>query len=59
MERDYLLKDLNEAQREAVSAPRGNMLIIAGAGTGKTRVLVSRIAWLANVEEVPPRCILA
>lgn len=59
MERDYLLKDLNEAQREAVSAPRGNMLIIAGAGTGKTRVLVSRIAWLVNVEEVPPRCILA
>jgi DNA helicase-2/ATP-dependent DNA helicase PcrA len=59
LERDYLLKDLNEAQREAVSAPRGNMLIIAGAGTGKTKVLVSRIAWLANVEEVQPRNILA
>ena len=59
VERDYLLKDLNEAQREAVSAPRGNMLIIAGAGTGKTRVLVSRIAWLINVDDVPPRGILA
>ena len=59
MERDFLLKDLNEAQREAVSAPRGNMLIIAGAGTGKTRVLVSRIAWLTGIEQIAPRNILA
>ncbi|MDY6322449.1 MAG: UvrD-helicase domain-containing protein [Succinivibrio sp.] len=58
-ERNFLLKDLNDAQKEAVSAPRENMLIIAGAGTGKTRVLVSRIAWLIGVEQVQPRRILA
>lgn len=57
--KDYLLKNLNEAQREAVSAERGNLLIIAGAGTGKTTVLVSRITWLLKVEEIPARNILA
>ena len=43
---DSILEGLNESQHEAVSAELRNMLIIAGAGTGKTRVLVSRIAWL-------------
>ncbi|MCR5085600.1 MAG: UvrD-helicase domain-containing protein [Succinivibrionaceae bacterium] len=59
MERDYLLRSLNPAQREVVSAPRGNMIIVAGAGTGKTRVLVSRVSWLLQVEGVPARSILA
>ena len=58
-EKDYLLKDLNESQKMAVSAPRSNLLIIAGAGTGKTRVLVSRISWLLQVEKLPARSILA
>lgn len=58
-EKDYLLKGLNDSQIKAVSAPRGNLLIIAGAGTGKTRVLVSRISWLLQIEKVPPRSILA
>ena len=54
-----LLNDLNDAQREAVSAPPGNQLILAGAGSGKTRVLVHRIAWLTRVEGVSPNQVLA
>lgn len=56
---DFLLKNLNEAQKEAVSAPLSNILVVAGAGTGKTRVLVSRIAYLVEVESLHPREILA
>ncbi len=54
-----ILQDLNEAQREAVTAPLGNALVIAGAGSGKTRVLVHRIAWLIEAELVSPHSILA
>ncbi|KTD16690.1 DNA helicase II [Legionella jordanis] len=54
-----LLEGLNERQREAVAAPLGNTLVLAGAGSGKTRVLVSRIAWLIEQEHIPPHSILA
>lgn len=54
-----LLKGLNERQCEAVTAPLSNMLVLAGAGSGKTRVLVSRIAWLIEKEHLSPHAILA
>ncbi|HEX7028363.1 MAG TPA: DNA helicase II [Gammaproteobacteria bacterium] len=54
-----LLDSLNDAQREAVSAPPGNILVLAGAGSGKTRVLVHRMAWLIRVEGVSPYGLLA
>ena len=54
-----IIDPLNQEQKEAVSAPLSNILVIAGAGTGKTRVLVSRIAWLLQVETLLPREILA
>jgi len=50
---------LNDAQIRAVTAPHEPMLVVAGAGSGKTRVLVHRIAWLIQVEEVSPLGILA
>ena len=54
-----ILDSLNDAQREAVTAPPGTVLVLAGAGSGKTRVLVHRIAWLIQVEGIPPWSILA
>jgi len=55
----HILEGLNDAQRQAVSAPDTSNLVIAGAGSGKTRVLVHRIAWLIDVEGVSPNAILA
>ena len=54
-----ILSPLNEAQRDAVAADSQNMLVLAGAGSGKTRVLVHRIAWLVRAEGFSPWSILA
>ena len=54
-----ILESLNDAQREAVTAPEEPLLVIAGAGSGKTRVLVHRAAWLIDVEGVSPQSLLA
>ncbi|MDA0705934.1 MAG: DNA helicase II [Proteobacteria bacterium] len=54
-----ILDSLNDAQRQAVTAVAGPTLVIAGAGSGKTRVLVHRAAWLIDVEGVSPQGVLA
>ena len=59
MDVSHLLDGLNPAQREAVSAPPGHYLVLAGAGSGKTRVLTHRVAWLHEVHGVPLHGILA
>ncbi|MCG8428678.1 MAG: UvrD-helicase domain-containing protein, partial [Chromatiales bacterium] len=59
MDVSHILDNLNDAQREAVSAPPSSMLVLAGAGSGKTRVLVHRIAWMIQVMGASPWNILA
>jgi DNA helicase-2/ATP-dependent DNA helicase PcrA len=59
MDVSHLLDGLNDAQRQAVASPLGAALVLAGAGSGKTRVLVHRVAWLIQVEGVSPHSILA
>ena len=59
MDITHILDGLNDAQRDAVSSAEKSALILAGAGSGKTRVLVHRVAWLMQVEGVSPYAILA
>jgi DNA helicase-2/ATP-dependent DNA helicase PcrA len=54
-----ILSPLNDAQREAVTAPLTPVLVLAGAGSGKTRVLTHRIAWLVTATGLSPHSILA
>ncbi len=54
-----IIDPLNDAQREAVTSPNRALLVLAGAGSGKTRVLVHRIAWQLRVEGISPHSILA
>ena len=59
MDVTLIIDSLNDAQRQAVTAPSQAMLVLAGAGSGKTRVLVHRIAWQIQVEAIPAHNILA
>ena len=59
MDVSKILENLNPAQRDAVSCDKQSTLVLAGAGSGKTRVLVHRIAWLMQVKSVSPSNIMA
>jgi DNA helicase-2/ATP-dependent DNA helicase PcrA len=59
MDVSFIIDPLNDAQREAVTAAQEPLLVLAGAGSGKTRVLVHRVAWLIQVDGISPYGILA
>ncbi|MEM8547024.1 MAG: DNA helicase II [Pseudomonadota bacterium] len=59
MDPSLLLDGLNDAQRRAVTAEHTPQLVIAGAGSGKTRVLVHRAAWLIQIDGISPQSVLA
>jgi DNA helicase-2/ATP-dependent DNA helicase PcrA len=59
MDVSHILDLLNDEQRNAVANPSQHLLVLAGAGSGKTRVLVHRIAWLLEAEQASPFSILA
>ncbi|MDH3388923.1 MAG: DNA helicase II [Gammaproteobacteria bacterium] len=59
MDVSHLIDPLNEPQREAVSAEPGPILVLAGAGSGKTRVLTHRVAWVCEVNGLSPYSVLA
>ena len=58
-QQDSMLGGLNDKQLEAVTLPAQSALILAGAGSGKTRVLTTRIAWLIQTGQVSPTGLLA
>ncbi len=59
MDVSHIIDELNDAQREAVTADAGPILVLAGAGSGKTRVLTHRIAWVCEVGGLSPFSVLA
>ena len=59
MDVSHIIDDLNEPQREAVASEAGPMLVLAGAGSGKTRVLTHRVAWMVQAMGYSPLSVLA
>ena len=59
MDVSLILDPLNKAQRDAVASPTANLLVLAGAGSGKTKVLVHRVAWYIQTGQISPHGILA
>lgn len=59
MDVSHILSPLNDAQRQAVTSDADRLLVLAGAGSGKTRVLVHRIGWVMATEDVSPYSILS
>ena len=58
MDVSNILNNLNDAQREAVTSDSSNLLVLAGAGSGKTRVIAHRVAWLMRALSSSPQSIL-
>ena len=59
MNTSMITNNLNDAQEQAVTSTSPYTLVLAGAGSGKTRVLVHRIAWLVQTQQISPYSILA
>ena len=57
MDVSHILDNLNEQQREAVTSEKEHLMVLAGAGSGKTRVLVHKIAWQVEALQINP-CLL-
>ena len=58
MDVSEIFESLNEPQRNAVTSESKNLLVLAGAGSGKTRVIAHRVAWLIKAENINPHSIL-
>ena len=58
MDVSYIFQNLNNAQREAVSSESQSLLVLAGAGSGKTRVIAHRVAWIVKALNISPQSLL-
>ena len=58
MDVTHILENLNDQQREAVTSEQQNIMVLAGAGSGKTRVLVHKVAWQIEAQQVCPSSII-
>ena len=59
MDVTHILENLNDQQREAVTSEQQNIMVLAGAGSGKTRVLVHKVAWQIEAQQFSPSAIMA